>query len=203
MAKKSNEPTQITVSQLRNVHKDTYQPTKTVGWNGLKVVIKKQLSLGEMIGFIQGVVDVCFNAETGAYFPEVKNHAIKMMTLQNYANFNMPKKAAEQFVLVNQTDAFEAVKQHIDKEQFDTIVEAIDQRIEYAKAQYNGTHGSSTNGISDLLSQITDALENIDEDTVKSFMAPFIDDANDAASDSTESNNAELPNLVLVDADKK
>lgn len=202
MAKKTNEPTQITVSQLRNVHKDTYQPTKTIGWNGLKVVIKKQLSLGEMVGFVKCVVDTCFNAQQGTYFPEIKNHAIKMMTLQNYANFNMPKKASEQYALVNQTDAFDVVKQNIDGEQFDTIVNAIDQRIELAKNLYSRKATGIGSGIADIMDSIADALENIDEDTIKAFASQFVTDGAEEPTSTDTADKTELPNLVLVDADK-
>lgn len=206
MAKKKDESaqtTQVTVSRLRKIHEDTYTPTTTIDWNGVQIVVKKQLSLGEMVGFVKGVVDVCFNAETGAYYPEVKYHAIKMMVLQNYANFNMPKKAAEQFTLVNQTEAFELVRQNIDQEQFMQIIDAINMRIEFAKTQYTKQTSGSGATLSDVLEQITTALEGLDEDTVKAFATAFAGDEPPIVPqdepEQQDQQNDDLPNLVLVD----
>ena len=197
--KTSVQTTQVTVNQLRKIHADTYKPTKTIDWNGVTITVKKQLSLGEMIGFVKGVVDVCFDANTGAYFPEVKYHAIKMMVLQNYANFNMPKKATEQFTLVNQTEAFELVRQNIDQEQFMQIIDAINMRIEFAKTQYTKPAGGSGATLSDVLEQITTALEGLDEDTVKAFSTAFAGEEAPVAETSVEESKDDLPNLVLVD----
>lgn len=129
MAKKTRK--RITINAFEKVMKENYQPVTNVEWNGITIEIKRTLSFAKMIGFIGGVVAACYNAESGVYTPDVKSFAIKLMVLENYANFTMPSNPEKMYELVYCTDAFDAVMPHINQIQFREICDSIDEKLDY------------------------------------------------------------------------
>ena len=166
MAKKKK----VTINALEKATKEQYEPTTTVEWHGIEVVIKKTLSLGEMLGVVQGVVDVCFNQETGTYMPELKDYAMRIMVLENYANITMPSNLDKQYELVNTSDLFEIILSRVNQAQFHNICMAIDQKlmynIEVARQQKTGLKAELEN----VLTQVTEFLEGADEDALKQIV---------------------------------
>ena len=74
MAKKKIQ--KISVNAMDEIMK-RFDTVETIEWNGLQVVIKKNLSLEEMMTFANSVVKSCFDQASGAYMPEVKDFAIR------------------------------------------------------------------------------------------------------------------------------
>lgn len=127
MAKKKTQ--KISVNAMDEIMK-RYQTTETVEWNGLQVVIKKNLSLEEMMTFANSVVKSCFDQANGAYMPEVKDFAIRANVLDMYTNFTLPKDLEKQYDMVIRSGAVEMVLNHINYMQFNELVKAIDSKLQ-------------------------------------------------------------------------
>ena len=127
MAKKKIQ--KISVNAMDEIMK-RYQTTETVEWNGLQVVIKKNLSLEEMMTFANSVVKSCFDQASGAYMPEVKDFAIRANVLDMYTNFTLPKDLGKQYDMVVQSGAVEMVLNYINYVQFNELVKAIDSKLQ-------------------------------------------------------------------------
>lgn len=127
MAKKKTQ--KISVNAMDEIMK-RYQTTETVEWNGLQVVIKKSLSLEEMMTFANSVVKSCFDQAIGAYMPEVKDFAIRANVLDMYTNFTLPKDLGKQYDMVVQSGAVEMVLNYINYVQFNELVKAIDSKLQ-------------------------------------------------------------------------
>ena len=136
MATKPNKVKKISILSLEKIMKETAKPTSEIKWKGLNIVIKHTLSLKEMLEFVDGVTKSCFAAETSEFLPEVKMFAVKCCVLELYANFSLPSNIERRYNLVYNTDVYEVVMQHINHEQFNEIMDAINDKIDNA-AQAN------------------------------------------------------------------
>lgn len=127
MAKKKIQ--KISVNAMDEIMK-RFDTVETVEWNGLQVVIKKNLSLEEMMTFANSVVKSCFDQASGAYMPEVKDFAIRANVLDMYTNFTLPKDIGKQYDMVIQSGAVEMVLNYINYAQFNELVKAIDSKLQ-------------------------------------------------------------------------
>lgn len=109
-----------------------YEATETVNWHGIDVVITKTLSLEDMLAFADGVVKSCFDQNTGAYLPEVKDFAIRINVMERYANFTMPSNAEKQYDVVMRSGAYEMILEHINMAQYSELIRAIDAKLQNA-----------------------------------------------------------------------
>lgn len=119
----------ISVNAFEKAVVDTYVPFENFEWNGIDVLVKKTLPLKEMLEFIDGVTKSCFNEDTNAYRPEVKEFAIKIFVLEKYANFTMPKNIESKYDLIYQSDIVSCVLKYINMEQYNEIITAINQKV--------------------------------------------------------------------------
>lgn len=119
----------ISVNAFEKAVVDTYVPFESFEWNGIDVLVKKTLSLKEMLEFVDGVTKSCFNEDTNAYRPEAKEFAIKIFVLEKYANFTMPKNIKSKYDLIYQSDIVSCVLKHVNIEQYNEIVSAINQKV--------------------------------------------------------------------------
>lgn len=159
MAKKTKK--RITINAFEKTLSQGVPETITVEWNGLSIEIKPTLSLDEMYGFVNSVVAVCVDKDAGTYSAEVKDFAIKMMVLENYANFTLPKNSERAYELVYRTDAYFAVRDHINPVQFDEMCKAIDVKIEYALKSNIETVNRQINEIFSSMERAQDQLSSL------------------------------------------
>lgn len=176
MAKKTKK--RITINAFEKVMKENYQPVVEVEWNGLTIEIKRTLSFAEMMGFISGVVAACYNAETGIYTPDVKGFSIKVMVLENYANFTMPSSPEKMYELIYCTDALDAVMPYINQAQFREICDSIDERLDYitsanieAANKQIAEMFSSMDGIQEQLSSL---FGKVSDEDVKNLVGALV-----------------------------
>lgn len=127
MAKKKIQ--KISVNAMDEIMK-RFETAETVEWNGLQVIIKKNLSLEDMMTFANSVVKSCFDQASGAYMPEVKDFAIRANVLDMYTNFTLPKDLGKQYDMVIQSGAVEMVLNYINYAQFNELVKAIDSKLQ-------------------------------------------------------------------------
>lgn len=160
MAKKTKK--RITINAFEKVMKENYQPVVEVEWNGLAIEIKRTLSLQEVIGFVEGVIDACFDEETGDYLPEIKDFLIKSFVLEKYANFTMPSNANNMYDLIYCTDAFATVYGYINAEQFLEIRAAIDEKLDYKT-------NTSVEAMNKQISTVFNSFEDIEKNLSQLF----------------------------------
>ncbi len=167
----------ISVNAFENAMKDTYTPTETFDWNGIEVTVKKNLSLKEMLEFVDSVVKSCFTKDTNAYMPEIKDFATKVCILEKYANFTMPRNVETQYTLIYQTDAVERVLGYVNPQQFNEICVAIAKKVEnLAQAnieavtkQMNELYASLDN----MQTQFSKVFDGIDEGSISEIINAF------------------------------
>ena len=128
MATKKIKQKRISVNMIDEIM-NGFGNTETVTWNNMDVVIKKTLSLEEMLKFADSVAKSCFDQTSGAYMPEIKDFAIRSNILDMYANFTLPKDLNRQYDFVVRSGAVEMVMNHVNKAQFDELMDAIDMKI--------------------------------------------------------------------------
>lgn len=161
----------ISVNAFEKAMKETYTPTETFDWNGIEVTVKKNLSLKEMLEFVDSVVKSCFTKDTNAYMPEIKDFATKVCVLEKYANFAMPRNAEAQYTLIYQTDAVERVLSYVNLQQFNEICDAIDKKVEnLAQANIEAVNRQMDelyNAFDNLQSQLAGLFEGVNNDDIR------------------------------------
>ena len=111
-------------------------PDAVVEWHGIEMTIKRLLSLEEMLTFVNDVVSSCFEEKTGEYIPEIKDFAIRCSIMESYAGFVLPSDLSEKYSMIYNSDIVSFIVKHIDKNQFESILSSIDDKIEH-QAQNN------------------------------------------------------------------
>ena len=178
MATKKSKMSRISVNAFEKVMKEVYTPTESFDWHGIDVVVKKTLSLKEMLEFVDSVVKSCFTKDTNAYMPEIKDFVTRVCILEKYANFTMPSNVESKYVLVYQTDVVDRVLQIVNQAQFNEIRAAIGKKVEnIAQAnieavdrQMNELYNAFSN-LQDRLSNLFDGVNGEDIRAVASALA--------------------------------
>lgn len=129
MAKKKIK--RVSVNALDEMMKG-FENTETIKWNDMDIVINRNLSLEDMMAFVDSVVKSCFDKTTGAYMPEVKDFAIRNNIMERYANFTLPSNVERQYDIVVRSGAVEEIMNHINFAQFSEMIKAIDAKLQSA-----------------------------------------------------------------------
>lgn len=163
----------ISVNAFEKAMKETYAPTVAFEWNGNDVIVTKTLDIGNMMQFVSNVVTGCFDSETGAYMPEVKDFFVKFNILEMYANFTMPKNVNTRYELIYCTDAVENVLNYINHVQFNEIMTAIDKKID-ALVDSNASFMASkmiemASAFEALQNKTSEIFENITTDDINAI----------------------------------
>jgi hypothetical protein len=126
MAKKDNP--KISISALERVAKEQSQEVITESWFDNEVIIKRSISLVEMMEFCRDITDACFT-QSGEFVPEILDFAVKSGVLTRYANFTLPDNLEKQYWLINNTNAYDMVIQYINMTQLSEIVNAANRKL--------------------------------------------------------------------------
>lgn len=126
----SKKEKRISINALEKVAKDNFPDVVTEQWFDIEVTIKRNLSMPEMMQFVQDVVDMCFTTD-GTYIPEVMDFAIKSGILTYYANFTLPDNLEKQYWMTYATDAVDMVCKHINMIQLQEMVNGANRKIDH------------------------------------------------------------------------
>lgn len=161
----------ISVNAFEKAMKETYTPTETFDWNGIEVTVKKNLSLKEMLEFVDSVVKSCFTKDTNAYMPEIKDFATKVCILEKYANFTMPSNVETQYALIYYTDAVERVLGYVNPQQFNEICFAISKKVDnLAQANIEAMNKQMNelyNAFDNLQNQLIGLFDGVNNDDIR------------------------------------
>ena len=120
----------ISVNTFEKVAKEHFGNEVIVDWYGVEVTVTPTISAVEMMNFVDDVVESAFLEALG-YMPEVFDFVVRCNVLTRYANFSLPGNIEKRYELVYGTDAFETVVQKVNPGQYDEIVRAAKEKIEY------------------------------------------------------------------------
>lgn len=112
----------ITPEQLMDVC-DVHEKIVVVNWNGLKLVIRRTIDIEETFDFVGYVLNECWTGEN--YQPEMVEFAFRSAVIMLYSNITLPEDKYLRHNIVYRTNLYETVIKSIDKEQLDSIREAI------------------------------------------------------------------------------
>lgn len=181
MAKKKIQ--KISVNAMDEIMK-RFDTVETIEWNGLQVVIKKNLSLEEMMTFANSVVKSCFDQASGAYMPEVKDFAIRANVLDMYTNFTLPKDLDKQYDMVIRSGAVEMVLNYINYAQFNELVKAIDSKLQ-------NTADANIQAFITKLDNVTTAFSDMQTEMEKMFSGVDTEDIGKLVGAIANGNNTE------------
>ncbi len=181
MAKKKIQ--KISVNAMDEIMK-RFDAVETIEWNGLQVVIKKNLSLEEMMTFANSVVKSCFDQASGAYMPEVKDFAIRANVLDMYTNFTLPKDLSKQYDMVIRSGAVEMVLNYINYAQFNELVKAIDSKLQ-------NTADANIQAFITKLDNVTTAFSDMQTEMKKMFSGVDTEDIGKLVGAIANGNNTE------------
>lgn len=159
MAKKKIQ--KISVNAMDEIMK-RFAETETIDWNGLQVVIKKNLSLEEMMAFTNSVAKSCFDQASGAYMPEVKDFAIRANVVDYYTNIALPKDLGKQYDMVIRSGIVETVLNYVNFTQFAELTKAIDAKLQ-------NTADANIQAFIQKLDGVTTAFTNMQEQMESMF----------------------------------
>lgn len=169
----------VSVNAFEKAMKDNYTPSSEIEWNGVTITVKRNLSFGEMMEFVESVVQLCFANETDRYIPEVKDFAIKTLILEKYANINMPQNIEKRYEFVYFTDVVQAILSKVDRIQFNEIVQAIDTKLEYISnaniEAVNRQVAALYDTLQALESQFSEMFSGLDSDSVTKLVNAITD----------------------------
>lgn len=110
---------------------------------------KHRLSVWDAAKIVADVCNGVVDSEAGFYYPELRDYCLRVAVLKTYTNLALPSEKAGCWDLVYGTPIFAMVTGHdkrpvtfdgreyddnmvIDVEQYEQILKAIDQKIDYA-----------------------------------------------------------------------
>lgn len=140
---------------------DEVERVRGVEYNGRNIEVKILLSYPEAIGFVDYVVDSCFDDDTGEYRPEILDFALRFATIESYTNINLPDKYGEAYdFLYSIDDLLFSIKEVISKTQFTSIMDAIDNKI---NSIVNSHASEMMAKMNDLYNEVFSLIDTLDK----------------------------------------
>ena len=166
----------ISISELENAICDELNDnTMSIEWRGLSIVLKRRLSVRELMGFSQSVIDNCISKSDGRYVPEVFDFIVNNNIIEFYTNISLPEDIEERYsVVLSCRQLIDVIKDSIDSLQFDELINAIRSRL-YYESRTNidailEKADSARDDIESMSSMLSNMLDGIDADTFKDIM---------------------------------
>lgn len=151
----------ISINKLEALLEENIVTVPLEGVEDVEIKIRKILPLKDMLQFVEDVVSSCVDKETGLYSPEIKKFSIRSGILTYYANFRLPQNVEKQYGLVYNTNAMEQVMHHINLDQLEEILEAIDARIEHERSMIASVVAIKTNELLARIETFAEQFENM------------------------------------------
>ena len=171
----ANENTEITYELLKEHSgiEDEYLYA-TIQFNDLYVKVKRRLSLYEMIEFVDSVVKICFPDNDAKYMPEVKDLAIRRSIVEMYTGIEFPVGVEEVYDFVYGTNIVQSILEEIDAQQFQNILDSIDEKLDYITQTNIEDITNKVNELyttlESLANQFTAALPEFDKEAIADLM---------------------------------
>lgn len=163
----ANKKKSVAYSAFKAAAEKNYTGKTVVNWNDLEIEIKRNLTLSEVVDFVNIVSSAAFNEE-GAYMPEFIDAAILICTVEAYTNINLGRgeiEAIAAYDYIYHSGIFDVIMENIDEEQFEKIVRAAVKKIEHlantniqAVTKQVNELGAAFEGLETGLSSLTEGI---------------------------------------------
>lgn len=120
----------ISINKIQELADNISVSDSKIKWNDIDIDIKNALMPNEAIGFAKSASEICFS-ENGDYIPEMLKFAIGYATITSYTNLELPEFLNDKYKIVMYTDLVSKITEVIDKDQYESLMYAVDERIEY------------------------------------------------------------------------
>ena len=122
----------ISINKMQNIIKENIEHETKTDFYGSELIVKRMICLDDMVGFVNSTVDACFGGENKKYIPDVKDFAIKSNIFEYYTNISLTDNMKERYEMVYDmwNLAGDTIMHIIDAEQYKSICDAIDKKIE-------------------------------------------------------------------------
>ena len=151
----------ISINKLESAMRNSIVAVPMDGHPEIEITIRRVLPLQEVLQFVEDVVSSCVDEETGQYIPEIKSFMVRASVLTRYANFTLPKDPEKQYDLIYNTDVFSQVFANIDREQYDEILYAVDERIRHSVAMMESTAASQMTELMAKINSFVNSSEKL------------------------------------------
>lgn len=166
MAKKDSL---ISINKLSSVMNKETITIPMPGVEGTDIVIKRRLSLVEMMEFVDSVVGVCVDEDTGEYHPEFYGFAVRANILSMYANFRLPADIEKQYELLYNTDMVDLVLENIDQDQYGEIEADTRRKIRHKTAMMRSAQGAAVDELMGKVAELLDKINSLAEQNSKLY----------------------------------
>lgn len=151
----------ISINAMDSIMKTQYENITTERWNEIDITIKRTISLGDMLSFVNDVVASCFQ-DNGEFMPEVLDFAIRSNIILKYSNVSLPDNLEHRYAILYCTDIVNFVRGYADQEQVDEIINAIHQKVDYLC-------NTNVRAIQSKLNELISAFDNLQSKTADVF----------------------------------
>lgn len=160
-------------------------PAETkVDFYGAELIIKRQLSLEEMITFVNECVDPCFDNDEHKYNAEIKDFVIRSNMIKYYTNLALPEDMSERYDMLCKlganTNFTEVLYENIDCNQFEKMADAIEAKIDEENLMnellFTNKITKVITSIETLINSIGAAMSTVSEEDIAQLIKKLKDD---------------------------
>jgi hypothetical protein len=182
--KKTNKETKISVNKIDRILNtcptlaskvliDTYDPTTGEKLEPVEIIVKESISFGDYCAFVQDVVDNVFIDST--YMPYVRDIAICRAILTYFTNVKSEINIDKLYSLSINQYFMDSIKNEINQEQYISLINSIDEMIEFKKQEMLANKPNPLDGLFNSLQELLDKIKGsfdgkIDVDKLMGFV---------------------------------
>lgn len=156
----NNKEKKVSVNQIDKIIK-AYEKNNidsciyTIDDNDIIVEIKTQINIEEIMGFVNNAINIIF--ANNSYYPELREMAIYHSLLTYYTNIKTDFSLEKFYKFVTNTPIINDIKKKIYLEQFETLVNTVDRKVEYILNK-NINNNEAINSIGEVVNTLNDLL---------------------------------------------
>lgn len=169
------ENNMISADKFKESVMSNTEGTTNFEWNGLTIEVKPVLSLHEMMAFMNYVIKLCFDEETGEYMPEIRDFAIASAAVSFYTNISLPDDTAERYELLYRSGIASEVYKHVCEKQIVAICSSIGAKLDHLASAnafaLQKEFERTAEGFTDVLEQISKVFEGHDLDSISNILS--------------------------------
>ena len=143
----------------------------------VEVKVKKYLSFGESIQFVNEIVSSCFGGENDTeYYPESFEQAVRGCVIGIYTNIKLPDDIEEQNNIVFCDEIYDKCRSVINVEQFDSMVAAAKEKIRHRVAVYISTAEYQASKILSAFEEFSNLIDEANTGDVSKIVNAIVAD---------------------------
>lgn len=141
---------------------DYFPETKVITVGSVDVTVRRHISIDEMIGFVDFVVNNCFQDDNETYLPELKDFLVRVAVIQKYTNIELPESYEDQYNFVYGSDLVPMIiDEAICHDEFKNMMQAIDAKIGFVESVEHREYKKKIDEIYSSLMSLTDQVSQM------------------------------------------